>query len=415
MQWSFRFWCCLIALSVAGCQSGMSMKRNCVPRLLAQAPMIDLSRSPTESRLPRGGFLAAAKRPAPCEIRRVEHTEESTRQLNVLAMSGGGIYGAFDVGVLKGWSESGSRPTFDVVTGISTGALIATFAFLGPEYDDFLRDAYVNITSDDIYHTRPLLKLLRADSFASSAPLQRKIMDAITPAVLGQVAYAHSQGRRLYIGTTNLDTRRLVIWDMGAIASQGTPEALRLYQKIVLASASVPGFFPPVNIEVEVNGQRFREVHVDGGTTAAVFLRPYMMQLTEDAPKARAGSKIFVISSGKLFADPECVQPRLVGISSSAIATLLYAGTRGDIYRIHDLALATGSEFKLIAVPQDFEMNPNSLNVDRANMKRLFDVGRHIGSTGQAWLDAPPDLDGGDLGPPRAGVRFSVPINESPR
>src|SRR5262249_8530193 len=157
-------------------------------------------------------------------------------------LSGGGIYGAFDVGILAGWSATGTRPVFDVITGVSTGALIATFAFLGPEYDEFLRSSYVNISPEDIYSRRRLLEILRSDSLVSSVPLQRKIMAAIAPEILAAVAREHAKGRRLYVGTTNLDTRRFVIWDLGAIASQGTAEALQLYQKVLLASGSVPGF-----------------------------------------------------------------------------------------------------------------------------------------------------------------------------
>jgi hypothetical protein len=331
---------------------------------------------------------------------------EQTRPLNVLAMSGGGIYGAFDVGVLTGWTANGTRPDFDVVTGVSTGALIATFAFLGPQYDGFLREAYVNTSAEDVYRRRRLLALLKAPSLADSTPLQRRIMSAITPEVLRQVAARHAAGARLYVGTTNIDTKRFIVWDMGAIAAHGTPEALRLYQKVILASASVPGFFQPVAIDVEIDGKNYRELHVDGGTTTAVFVRPSMLRLRRDDPRARAGSKLYVISSGKLYADAECVRPTLGGVSSSAISSLLYAGTRADVYRIHDLALATGSEFRLIAVPQDFPLNPDSLHIDRVEMQRLYDVGYRMGMTGEGWLDAPPELDGRDPNPPRTGVRF---------
>src|SRR5947209_936043 len=253
----------LLAALATGCHADMA--RTCVPPQVALAPAVDLDAPPGDPLSGDPQVLAVAKKPAaPAPP---APADEAHRPLNVLAMSGGGIYGAFDVGVLNGWSAAGTRPVFDVVTGISTGGLISTFAFLGPRYDAFLHDSYVNISSDDIYRRRRLLALLRSDSFASSAPLQRRIMEAITPAVLAEVAREHAAGRRLYVGTTNLDTKRLVIWDMGGIASNGTPDALRLYQKVVLASASVPGFFPPVSIDVEFNGTRYRELHADGGAT----------------------------------------------------------------------------------------------------------------------------------------------------
>jgi hypothetical protein len=325
----------------------------------------------------------------------------------MLALSGGGMYGAFDVGVLHGWSASGKRPCFDVVTGISTGALIATFAFLGPHYDDFLRDSYVHISSGDIFRQRWLIPaVLFADSLASSRPLRHKIEAAITPEVLREVAAAHAAGRRLYIGTTNLDTKKLVVWDMGAIASRGTPEALKLYNKVVLASASVPGFLPPVYLDVEINGHKYREMHVDGGASASVFLGAFMLKVDPDNFRSRAGSNLYVICSGKLDADPECVQPRLASISTAAISSLLYAGNRSDLYRIYCLALIAGVNFNLMAVPEDFHLNPNSLSFDQAEMHALYDAGYQLGYEGRGWRRTPPGAEAPEQALPRAGLHF---------
>ena len=257
--------------------------------------------------------------------------------INILAVSGGGIYGAFDVGVLCGWSESGKRPTFDVVTGISTGAFIGTFAFLGPKYDELLKEAYLSATEKQIYRKKVIVSGVLSASLASSEPLKKKIDAAITPDILKEVAEAHHQGRRFYVGTTNLDTRKLVIWDMGAIASSGKPNAIELYRNILLASGSVPTFFPPVYIDIEVDGKKYREMHVDGGTASSVFVRPFMMNISKDHPSARLGSHIYVISSGKLFADPDTVYPNVFDITNKAIAALIYAGGRSDIYSIYNL------------------------------------------------------------------------------
>jgi predicted patatin/cPLA2 family phospholipase len=402
----------LVALCIVATGCSHPMPRTCVPPQLALSPVVDLSSPGGDPGMGDPDILCSVKQALEREhpARPNVPVTEDNRPLNVLALSGGGIYGAFDVGVLAGWSATGTRPVFDVVTGVSTGGLIATFAFLGPEYDEFLRHSYVNISSNDIYYRLRLLEILRSDSIASSVPLQRKVMAAITPEVLAAVAREHAKGRRLYVGTTNLDTRRFVVWDLGAIAAQGTPDALQLYQKIVLASASVPGFFQPVTINVEFNGQSFQEMHVDGGASASVFVRASMLRLKGNDPRIRAGSKIYVISSGKLFADPECVQSGLRSISSAAIQSLLYTGTRNDIYRIHDLALATGSQFRLIAVPPEMPLNPNSLNVDRLEMERLFETGYQMGLTGQGWLDAPPqlELECRPTNPPRTGVRFAT-------
>ena len=148
----------------------------------------------------------------------------------------------------------------------------------------------------------------------SSEPLACTIDTTVTPQLLAEVAQAHALGRRLFIGTTNLDTGRLVIWDMGAIASRGTPDSLVLYRKIVLASASPPGFFPPVRIDVTVNGQTFTELHVDGGTTAQVFFRSSMIEIERaefaEGRRPLAGSSVYVIIAGKSFPDPKCVDDR---------------------------------------------------------------------------------------------------------
>jgi hypothetical protein len=335
--------------------------------------------------------------------------------LNMLALSGGGMYGAFDVGVLYGWTASGTRPTFDVVTGISTGALISTFAFLGPQYDDFLRDAYVHLSSADIFQKKFLpTAALFSDSLASSEPLQRKIDAAITPAVLREVAKAHAAGRRLYVGTTNLDTRRLVVWDMGAIASRDTPEALALYRRVILASASVPGFFPPVTIDVEIDGKTYHELHVDGGASASVFLGAFMLKTDPHNLRSRAGSNLYVITSGKLYADADVVQPSLTGVSAAAISSMLYAASRSDLYRLFCLSLVTGVHFRLLAVPQDFPLNPNGLSFEPQEMARLFEEGRRLGGNADAWRRTPPGVEPGEHSLPRTGVRFVTDADGPP-
>jgi Patatin-like phospholipase len=389
---------CLMAM-LAGCAQ---IPRSPVPARFSSARLIDPDRPPGEYApidphvLPKLEEIVQA------------HWDESVKEppLNMLALSGGGMYGAFDVGVLCGWSASGKRPTFDVVTGISTGALIATFAFLGPQYDDLLRDSYIHTSSDDVLRMKPVVAAVFSDSLASSAPLQSRVEAAITPDVLQEVAAAHAAGRRLYVGTTNLDTRRLVVWDMGAIAARGTPEALDLYRKVVLASASVPGLFPPVTIDVEVDGRTYSEMHVDGGASASVFLGAFMLKADPHNFRSRAGSNLYVITSGKLYADGEGVRPTLKQVSAAAISSMLYAANRSDLYRLFCLALVSGVNFNLLAVPQDFPLNPNGLCFDREEMTRLFEVGRRLGYAGNAWRHTPPGVEPTEQSLPRTGVRF---------
>ena len=183
---------------------------------------------------------------------------------NALVLSGGGVNGAYAAGLLKGWTDSGTRPQFDVVTGISTGALIAPYAFLGSEYDAELERLYTSMRQENVFRPR----LLWLDSLVSSEPLEQQIAARATPEILHRIAEAHLQGRRLYVGTTNLDTKKLVVWDMGAIAARNSAESRTLFQKVLLASCSIPGLLPPVPIDVEIDGRHFTELHVDGGVTA---------------------------------------------------------------------------------------------------------------------------------------------------
>ncbi len=325
---------------------------------------------------------------------------------NYLALSGGGVLGTFTVGVLCGWTDSGRRPQFDVVTGISTGALISTFAFLGPQYDPIIRDYYSNFGPKDVYRMRCALSILWSDSAADSMPLRQKIEKAITCEILAEVAAAHAEGRRLYIGTTNLDTRRLVIWDMGAIAASGRADARKLYCDVVLASASVPGFFPPVKIDVEINGQKYQEMHVDGGTTAAVFFQPFMLNLDKSDIRSRAGSNLYVIQAGKQFLDAKGVSSRVIPIAADALRTTLHASSRNDLERLYTLALITGVNYNLASVPQDFPSTIDALNFDPQAAKQLYDEGYHQGLSGHEWHTRLDNIGIEEDTLPRAGTHF---------
>jgi predicted acylesterase/phospholipase RssA len=398
----------LLSIAVSGCAGA---NRNCVPtQLLMPQATIDLSDATDHDFTADRDALAAA-------LARLKSTPneqaECARKYNVLALSGGGSYGAFSAGVINGWTASGQRPQFDIVSGVSTGALIATYAFLGPEYDPCLRDLYTTTTQSNIYKMRCKAAVLWSDAAASSEPLEAMINERITPKLLAAVAMAHAQGRRLYVGTTNLDTGRLVIWDMGAVASGSQGNALCLYRKIILASASVPGFLPPVSIDVTVNGRHYTELHADGGTTAQVFFRASMLGLEPaqfaDGRRPLAGSHVHIIVAGKAYPDPKCVEPKATTIASSAVGALTHAQTRNDLVRIYTLTLLTGMEFRLATIPQDVPLKADSLSFDQAEMQRLYQCGFQLAQTSRAWADVPPVLDASQQSVPRAGTNFLVP------
>lgn len=399
----------LACVFIAGC---FQCPRRCVPvGLLRPESTVDLNSTADVDQAAQHNAYAAALARLKANVGAGQ--VEPEKKYDVLALSGGGSYGAYSAGVLNGWTASGTRPTFDIVSGVSTGALIATYAFLGPEYDDALRTFYTTTTQADIYRSRFKPAVLWSESFASSEPLKQLIDSQISPRILCSVAAAHAEGRRLYIGTTNLDTGRLVIWDMGAIASSGRADALQLYRSIVLASASVPGFLPPVDIDVTVNGRCYTEKHVDGGTTAQVFFRASMLQFDQSQATSHtaplAGSRVYIIVAGKYFPDPKCVNDRAVKIAGSAIGTLTYAQTLNDLIRVYTLTLLTGMDFRVTAIPQEMRIGGDSLAFDQAEMRRLYDCGYQLALAEQVWSDKPPVLDGSQQSIPRAGVNFAVP------
>ena len=222
-----------------------------------------------------------------------------------LAISGGGSKGAFAVGLLLGWSEAGTRPEFEIVTGVSTGALIAPFAFLGSEYDATLKEIYTGVSTKDILTERNVLVGLTSDAMTDSTPLLKLIQKYVTPRVMNELATEFRKGRQLNVATTNLDAGRPVIWNLGEIAASGQPRALELIHKILLASASIPVAFPPVLIEVEAQGRKFDELHVDGGGASQVYLYPLGIDwrhITE-ALNVQGNPNVYLIRNDRL--DPE--------------------------------------------------------------------------------------------------------------
>lgn len=319
---------------------------------------------------------------------------------SVLVLSGGGSYGAYPAGFLVGWTATGTRPEFDAVTGISTGALMAPMAFLGPSYDPQLRILYTTLRNGDLYRFRRSVRsLLFADSVADNRPMERKVEELVTPDVLCQVAAEHAKGRRLYVGTTELDGRRFVVWDMGAIATRGTPDDLDLFRKVLLASTAIPGFFPPVKIPVTVDGKPFVERHVDGGVSAALFFRPPYVppdQRNDPAATSLANTDLYVLVAGKLYADPEPVRPRALAIAASSVSTVIYSQARGDLMKLYTACVLTGMNYRLTAIPPEYTAPASSTDFDPAEMTRMFDEGVRQAMSGAAWRSTPPGQEPGE-------------------
>jgi predicted acylesterase/phospholipase RssA len=315
-----------------------------------------------------------------------------------LAVSGGGDDGAFGAGLLVGWTEAGTRPQFKAVTGISTGALIAPFAFLGPEYDHVLRNVYTNVSADDIYKERSILMVLFKDAMADTTPLWGLIRRYVDRRMLEAIASEHAKGRMLLIGTTDLDARRGVIWNMGKIAASEHPKALELFQSIMIASASIPGAFPPVMIDVEMEGKRFQEMHVDGGAVAQVFLYPpslHLGELSKDVGLARK-RKLYIIRNARLDPDWAEVQRKTMSIAGRAISSLIQAQGIGDLYMLYYSAKRDGIDYNLAYIPPTFKV-PHTEDFDTNYMRQLFDLAYGLASDGYPWEKNPPGLEGPEV------------------
>ena len=309
--------------------------------------------------------------------------------MNFLALSGGGPDGAFAAGLLAGWTESGDRPEFDIVTGISVGALIAPFAYLGPDYDDTLGTIFTELGREDVLIVRPFAALFGALGLADTTPLRRTIRALIDDAVVARIAEESRSGRALLIGTTHIDAQRPVIWDMGAIARAGDSA---LFADVLLASASIPGVFPPVAIEVRAAGARFAEYHVDGGVEHSVMLWPsgydQALRAVFDFP---VDQTIYVIQNNPLVTPYDPVEPSLPAIASRALSALIRSQSQGDLVSIHRAAEQTGSDFRLIFVPPQFQA-PSATEFDPAYMRRLYAAAFEMGLSGVDWLTTPPRL-----------------------
>jgi predicted acylesterase/phospholipase RssA len=311
--------------------------------------------------------------------------------VHFLAVSGGGDNGAFGTGLLNGWTAAGTRPEFKLVTGVSTGALIAPFAFLGPKYDAVIKEIYTGISSKDVLEERNFLAAVLADAMADNAPLWNLTKKYVTEQLLQEIAVEHAKGRSLLVGTTNLDARQGVIWNMGKIAASGHPGALQLFRSILIASAALPAAFPPVFIDVEAKGQRYQEMHVDGGASAQVFVYPPQFQLGERAAATglQRERHLYVIRNARLDPDWAHVERRTMSIAGRAITSLIQTQGKGDVFRIFAIAQRDQVDFNLAYIPETFKAEHKE-EFDNPYMRKLFQLGYDLAKNGYDWTKKPP-------------------------
>ena len=317
-----------------------------------------------------------------------------------LAISGGGDNGAFTAGLINAWTATGTRPEFKVVTGISTGALIAPFAFLGSKYDATLKEVYTTISPKDVLTPRGFLAGVMSDGMADNAPLMSLTRKSVTDDFLREVAAEYAKGRFLLIATADLDARRPIIWDMGKIATYGGPRALDLFVRVMIASASIPGGFPPMMLDVEVDGKTYQEMHVDGGIMAQVFAYPAALHINESAAAVGVTRerKLYVIRNARLDPDWAQVERSTMSIAGRSVASLIHSQGIGDLYRIYATAQRDGVDFNLGFIPSSFKAEHKE-EFDTEYMRALYKTGYEMMLNGFPWLKVPPGFS-----PPSAPV-----------
>ncbi len=318
--------------------------------------------------------------------------------VSFLAISGGGDNGAFGAGLLNGWTAAGTRPEFKGVTGVSTGALIAPFAFLGPKYDHVLEEVYTTTSQRDIFKKRSIIKGFFGDAMADTAPLVQLVARYADQALLDAIAVEYGKGRLLLVGTANLDSLEPVIWNMTAIAASKDPGALDLFRKILVASASIPGAFPPVMIDVDVDGVHYQEMHVDGGTMGQVFIYPPSLHVGKVA--AEAGEvrvrNLYIIRNARLDPDWASVERRTLPVVARAVGSLTQSQGIGDLYRIYATVQRDGIGYNLAYIPHTFN-TPHHEEFDTQYMKELYATGRRMAEAGYDWQKYPPGFEADTL------------------
>ena len=306
--------------------------------------------------------------------------------LNYLALSGGGADGAFGAGLLKGWSELGTRPSFDLVSGVSAGALIAPFAFLGSSYDRDLQLTFDGHALEDLGRLQNPFVHPVVDALSDPQPLRRLIENYVTPDLLAAIALQHRMGRRLLVVTTNLDAQRPTLWNMGAIAASDSPDSLKLFRDVLQASASVPGIFPPVMITSKVDEKSFQEMHVDGGATTPIFANPDLLtSLNRDTSAAcRSRMHMWLVVNNTQPPEFKIVADNVVSISMRSYSTIIKAETKGFVTASFEASQRVGVDFNLAYIDEATGYDP--MNAFRQDyMKAVFALGEERSLDGAAW------------------------------
>ena len=360
--------------------------------ILSACATVDRAPEMALHELERGLVATQDPRISPNDQARLDRIAEDFRRRltrgdqrrSILALSGGGANGAYGAGMLVGWSQRGDRPEFDIVTGLSTGALAAPYAFLGSDWDDELAAAYSEGHTEGLLSWRSFAAFLSPGLF-SPRTLEALFEEHVTPALLTEIAQATREGRRLLVATTNLDSGETVIWDMGLLAEAGDENALRLFRQVLLASASIPGVFPPVLIAgVTESGTVQQELHVDGGVNTPFLGVPEGMILSGETLPGWRGSELFIIVNGKLGLSRRQTRGSLPSVFARSYQSMTPSLLRTSLAAQGAFARRNGMRISVAAIPQEVEAS--ALDFDQDAMKALFEEGHRRAVSGNGWV-----------------------------
>jgi predicted acylesterase/phospholipase RssA len=402
----FQVLCLVAALGVSGCAT--VPREEAPPSLINTAAPVGFPPTVRDLSLDRRAF--AARFDSMLHGVRWAATDGT---LDILALSGGGAEGAFGAGALVGLTQSGKRPQFEVVTGVSTGAIIAPYAFLGPDWDPTLTDAFTGGRSQRLSEASVvggLFHLLAHSSVVDERALADLVDHYVTEELIQAVARESLRGRLLWVVTTDLDREEAVVWDMGAIAAHGGEKARELFRDVIVASASVPGVFPPVLIRVEDAGKRYAEMHVDGGTSVPFFIATEVAQTLPQGLDGLKGANVYVLINGQLFATPHTTPPSTIPIVSRAFSTSQKHASRTALQLTAALAHRYGMNFRYSYVPTDYP-GKGPLDFDTPTMQALFNYGERCAREGKLWLTPEQALARAAAKAPTPGKETDCPLN----
>lgn len=374
-RWSRAALAVALAGQVAACASLPRIPYTATQAAAATVPGLPGVRAYTDG--PAESFAGMTAQP-----------ERRREAFTYLALSGGGGDGAYGAGVLNGWTVSGTRPVFSLVSGVSTGALIAPFAFLGPAYDATLTDLYTSGVAESLVQAPNVANVLFGSGLFGDGRLRDLIGRYVTPDLLAAIAEEHAKGRRLLVVTTNLDTQRAVIWNMGAVAQSGNTA---LFRDVLTASASIPAVFPPQLVDVQAEGRAFQEMHVDGSVVTPVFTLPQAFLLREGRIRSGGGpADIYVVINGRLEPEFDVTRNNTLTIVERAFTTASRARSRATLVATEAFSRRNGIGFHFTYIDETAPSTTTARGFDTAYMRRLYESGYEKARTGAFWQRSVP-------------------------